>query len=156
MEFNFEFSEDDLKIIERLIGYNIRESTKEDIMSFLKQYRYKKKFYKTEGKYIKLKTYDPSINATVIEFLLVRKVKEIGGRINLITDQRILYTYDENNTMAFSGVSTCSREFMEKYKESEHNEVGMKSEIDPSQEYEITEITKSEYEDEIVMAVNIN
>lgn len=156
MEFNFEFSEDDLKVIERLIGYNIKESTKEDIMSFLKQYRYKKKFYKTEGKYIKLKTYDPSINATVIEFLLVRKVKEIGGRINLITDQRILYIYDENNTMAFSGVSTCSREFMEKHKESEHNEVGMKSEIDSSQEYEITEITKSEYEDEIVMAVNIN
>jgi hypothetical protein len=154
MEFNFEFTEDDLKVIERLIGYNIKESTKEDIMSFLKQYRYKKKFYETEGKYIKLKTYDPSINATVIEFLLVRKVKEIGGRINLITDQRIFYTYDENNTMAFSGVSTCSREFMEKYKES--GEVGMKSEIDPSQEYEITEITKSEYEDEIVMAVNIN
>ncbi len=156
MEFNFEFTEDDLKVIERLIGYNIRESTKEDIMSFLKQYRYKKKFYETEGKYIKLKTYDPSINATVIEFLLVRKVKEIGGRINLISDQRILYTYDKNNTMAFSGVSTCSREFMEKYKESEYNEVGMKSEIDPSLEYEITEITKSEYEDEIVMAVNIN
>ena len=156
MEFNFEFSEDDLKVIERLIGYNIRESTKEDIMLFLKQYRYKKKFYETEGKYIKLKTYDPSINSTVIEFLLVRRVKEIEGRINLITDQQILYTYDENNTMVGSGVSTCSREFMEKYKESEHTEVGLKSEIDPSQEYEITEITKSEYEDEIVMAVNIN
>lgn len=156
MEFNFEFTEDDLKVIERLIGYNIRESTKDDIMAFLKQYRYRKRFYETEGKYIKLTTTDPSLNATVIEFLLVRKVKEIGGRIYLISDQRILYTYDKNNIMAFSGVSTCSREFMEKYKESEHNEVGMKSEIDPSQEYEITEITKSEYEDEIVMAVNIN
>ena len=46
MEFNFEFTEDDLKVIERLIGYNIKDSTKEDIMSFLKQYRYKKNFTK--------------------------------------------------------------------------------------------------------------
>ena len=34
--------------------------------------------------------------------------------------------------------------------------VGMRTKIDSSQEYEITEITKSEYEDELVMAVNVN
>ena len=123
-------------------------------MSFLKQYRYKKKFYETEGKYIKLKTTETMItNSTVITFLFVKKVKEMNGKINLISDQHIVYTYDDEGTLAYSGVSTCSRELQEKYND---RDIGMRTEIDPSQEYEISEITKSEYEDELVMAVNIN
>lgn len=149
-----EFNENDLRVIEGLIDiddYNIKESTKEDIRTFLKVFRWKKAFHSAEKKYIKLTTEGETPGITIVRFLFVKAVREVNYTINLIADQYIYYQYYEDNTLAFSNVVTCSDVFLEKYKN--YKEVGIK--IDLYKKYEIIEITKSEYEEELISAISI-
>ena len=150
----FEFTDSDLEVIEKLQNYNLKEDTKKDIMSFLERYRFRKRFYEVIGEYIrltKIKGFDK-----LVTYLKVTKVEEKENSskpIILRTNQTIMYSYTDDDVIAYSGVSTRSRLLLEKYP---NEELDVKIEIDPDFDYTIEVISQDEYENELVNAVNIN
>ena len=158
MEFNFEFSSDDLKIIERLIGCNIKQTTREDIMSFLENYKFRKRFYELEGKYVKIiKDFVDSSSCKQEFFMYVEKIEEIKNddKLRLISDQVIRCDYNEVDNLIFSRITTTSKEIREKYPDSKY---GVHIEIDfkNNDGIKIVEISQSNFEDELIKAININ
>ena len=93
MEFNFEFTDEELKIIERLVGCDyLLSKTKEDIISFINTYKFKQKLYQTEKKYAKI-TVTKEDNSKNVFLLYVDEIIEEDKRIRLRSTQTICYTY---------------------------------------------------------------
>lgn len=159
MEFNFEFSNDDIKIIERLIGYSsIKQSTREDIMSFLEKYKFRKKFYELEGKYVRfVENLVDGGDYRQEFFMYIEKIeeKEIGDRLRLVSDQIIRFDYNKDNILVFSRITTTSKEIREKYPDDGYG-VHLDIDFKNSDNIKIIEISQSNFEDELVKAININ
>lgn len=152
MEFNFEFTDEEIKVIERLIGCDLQTSTKQDIMSFLDTYKFKQKFYQTEKKYAKIII---SKEIKKIYFLYVDEIEDSNCKIRLKSTQTICYTYcSDNNSVVLqhSDITTITRERYENSKIRAYIDLYSNS----NSYYEVEIITKEEYLDELVIAVNIN
>lgn len=155
MEFNFEFTNEELKIVERLVGCDsLLSKTKEDIISFINTYKFKQKFYQTEKKYVKITVANEDISKKVY-LLYVDEVVEEDKKIRLKSTQTICYTYiylDDDYILQHTDITTITKE---RYENSKIRAV-FDAYSYSNNNYEVEIITKEEYLDELVIAVNIN
>jgi len=155
MEFNFEFTNEELEVIERLAGCeSLLSKTKEDIISFINTYKFKQKFYQTEKKYAKI-TVTKEDNSKNVYLLFVDEIIEDDKKIRLKSTQTICYTYiylNDNYILQHTDITTITRE---RYENSKIRAVFDVYSYNNSN-YGVEIITKEEYLDELVIAVNIN
>ena len=155
MEFNFEFTNEELEVIERLVGCeSLLPKTKEDIISFINTYKFKQKFYQTEKKYAKI-TVTKEDNSKNVYLLFVDEIIEDDKKIRLKSTQTIGYAYiylNDNYILQHTDITTITRE---RYENSKIRAVFDAYSYN-NNNYEVEIITKEEYLDELVIAVNIN
>ncbi len=146
MDFNF--TKEDLKVIEKLIDCDdLKDGTRNDISEFINNYKFMIKFDNTVGEYIKLVRVRREERAVL--FFRVEEIEKRKKSICLCSKQVIEYHYStKSDILEYSSVFTCNSN-----RESE-----LYCRVECLEEDKIEEsiiITRSDFDEELINAVNI-